>query len=70
MSGRSVHDLFAELREHPDFVFGTIFVKDDFPGGEPRWGEFGNERRAEDHIVAAGFEYIEITTEGTRDTGE
>lgn len=54
----SVHDLFAQLREHPDFVFGTIFVRDDMEldvaekiKAEPK--------RAEEAIVAAGFEAIE-----------
>lgn len=28
----SIHDLFEQVREHPDFVFGTIFVREDFPG--------------------------------------
>lgn len=28
----SIHDLFEQVRQHPDFVFGTIFVREDFPG--------------------------------------
>lgn len=61
---RSVHELFKEVREHPDFVFGTIFVKEDFPGGEPRWLPTGGQDWAEDHLVAAGNTFIENENEG------
>jgi hypothetical protein len=30
----SIHDLFEQVRQHPDFVFGTIFVREDFPGSD------------------------------------
>lgn len=55
----SIHDLFNAVKAHPDFVFGTIFVKDDFPDGEALWGEHGDAKWATEHIVAAGNEYIE-----------
>lgn len=63
----SIHDLMRAVTAHPDYVFGTIFVKDDFPGGEVNWGEFGDAKWAEENIVAAGFEYIEFNAR-ERDT--
>ena len=33
----SIHDLMRAVRAHPDYVFGTVFVKDDFPGGVVAW---------------------------------
>jgi hypothetical protein len=54
----SIHDLFAAVRAHPDYVFGTIFVTDDVPPEKlevvrkaAKWGE--------EAIVESGFEYIE-----------
>lgn len=54
----SIHDLYAAVRAHPDYVFGTIFVTEDVPPERleqvlegAKWGE--------EHITAAGFEYIE-----------
>lgn len=58
----SIHDLFKQVREHPDYVFGTIFVRGDFPEGEVKWEEYGDAKHAEEHITAAGFEYIEHNT--------
>lgn len=26
-----IHELFRKVREHPEFIFGTIFVPGDFP---------------------------------------
>lgn len=53
----SIFDLFQQVRSHPDFVFGTIFVDDDVPEAKlatlkaaPKW--------AEECITAAGFEFI------------
>jgi len=31
----SIHDLFAKVKAHPDFRFGTIFVADDLPDDAP-----------------------------------
>lgn len=28
----SIFDQFEHVRQHPEFVFGTIFVRQDFPG--------------------------------------
>ncbi len=33
-SGPEIHSLFRRVQKHPDFVFGTIFVRGDFPRGE------------------------------------
>jgi hypothetical protein len=35
----TIHDLFTRIREHPDFVFGTVFSLDDFADGKMH-GEF------------------------------
>lgn len=52
----SVFDLFFQVKDHPEFVFGTIFVPGDFPGGtapedfSPKW--------AEEALACAGGNYI------------
>jgi hypothetical protein len=56
----SIHDLMRAVKAHPDYVFGTVFVKDDFPGGVVAWEETGDAKWAEEHVTAAGFEYIEF----------
>jgi hypothetical protein len=54
MDDETIFDLMAKVREHPDYVFGTIFVRGDFPGEvvpddfpvrqvEDRLAEHGNE---------------------------
>lgn len=32
---KTIYDLMQHVRAHPDFVFGTVFTKDDFPDGVP-----------------------------------
>lgn len=59
MPPESIHDLFSKVRQHPDYVFGTIFVAADFPG-ETVPDDF-NENRAEDCIVEAGNHFIDDT---------
>ena len=54
----SIHDLFQQVREHPDFRFGTIFVAGDIEDGDFEWDEENDEKWAEAHITAAGFEYL------------
>ena len=56
---QSIHDLFQKVREHPDFVFGVIFVPDDVPPeklaeARDRGGKWGEEA-----LCRAGFEYVE-----------
>jgi hypothetical protein len=59
MAEPSVFDLFRVVQEHPDYVFGTIFVPGDFPGSVvPDDFDAGN---AVDCLVAAGNEFIELT---------
>jgi hypothetical protein len=29
----TIHVLYMQMRDHPDFVFGTIFIRDDFENG-------------------------------------
>ena len=55
-STESIHDLFARVKAHPDYLFGTIFVTKDLPVEKlndlgVKWGE--------EALVAAGAEYIE-----------
>jgi hypothetical protein len=54
----SIHDLFQRVREHPDFVFGTIFVKDDFPNEEVRWAKWFSAQAADKDLNERGQEYI------------
>jgi hypothetical protein len=56
----SIYDLMKRVREHPDFVFGTIFTRDDFDGNEAQ-GEAiaAAPKHAEEALVAAGNTYIE-----------
>ena len=55
----SIHDLFKQVQEHPDFRFGTIFVAADIDDGgyANDWGD-ADKKWAEEHLVAAGFEYL------------
>lgn len=55
----SIHDLFKQVKEHPDFRFGTIFVAADIEDGDYDWTEH-DEKWAEEAIVSAGFEYLEF----------
>jgi hypothetical protein len=52
----SIHE-FRAVREHPDYVFGTIFVTADFPG-EVVPDDFSSNR-AEDHLAEHGNWYID-----------
>jgi len=54
-----VLELLDRVREHPDWVFGTIFVIADFPGGKVP--EDFSARHAIDCLAEAGNEYIELT---------
>lgn len=68
MPAESVHDLFQKVRNHPDFVFGVIFVEADFDN-LLNDADFAaqvdtlktNPKHAEECITAAGFEFIENT---------
>jgi hypothetical protein len=55
----SLHDLMTRLRAHPDFAFGTYFCWDDFENGKPEGWTESSTKRAEEAMVAAGFEAIE-----------
>jgi len=54
-----IFELFRGVREHPDFAFGTIFVKDDFPDGKVP-DDF-SKNLGTDQLAQAGNEYIEMT---------
>lgn len=58
----SIHDLFQKLREHPDFVFGQIFVRDDLEGQgiDPDKFTASHVKWAEEAMVAAGFEFLDF----------
>lgn len=56
LPGNEIFELWDRVQAHPDFIFGTIFVPADFPGGElpddfPR-------HRAEDRLAEAGNDLI------------
>lgn len=57
----SVYELMRQVRDHPDFVFGTIFTIDDFDDDVP--DDF-NENRAQDALVEAGNDYIQNFASG------
>jgi hypothetical protein len=52
----TIHDLFARIREHPDFVFGAVFALDDFADGTVP-GEF-SPKQAEERISETGNRLI------------
>jgi len=66
MAAPSIHDLFALVKAHPDFRFGTIFVAADVDGethDEPAYAgwydeDTNHEHHAELHLVEAGWEYL------------
>ena len=58
MKNKSIYKLFNAVREHPDFVAGTIFTKDDIPEGKslpPVW----KSRWVEDPMIDAGNVVLE-----------
>jgi hypothetical protein len=54
-----VLELFDEVKAHRDYVFGTVFVRQDFPGENVPAGF--SARHATDALAEAGNEYIELT---------
>lgn len=54
----SIDELYKLVREHPDFVFGTIFVAEDSPDGEVP-ADF-RVKSAEAAITVEGNEFIEM----------
>lgn len=55
----SIYDLFTKVREHPDFLFGTIFTPDDFDNPKTIAKIKERANRAEEALAAAGFEFAE-----------
>lgn len=53
----SIFDLMRAVREHPDYVFGTIFVTGDFP--DEQVPDDFPVNRATDALAEAGNEFIE-----------
>ena len=52
----TIHDLFERVREHPDFVFGTVFVLGDF-AEETVPSEF-SVKQAEEALAQTGNRLI------------
>jgi hypothetical protein len=52
----SIHDLFTRIREHPEFVFGTVFVIGDFADRTVPDGF--SPKQAEERIVETGNRLI------------
>jgi hypothetical protein len=52
----SIYSLFDKVKEHPDFVFGTIFTKDDLPGSMVPSSNM--KKRATEAMVVIGFEFL------------
>ena len=61
---RSIHDLFQQVREHPDFVAGTIFTTNDLPPpGTPQPRGLPDRTKnkwIEGAMVTAGGETLEL----------
>lgn len=59
MTEESIHDLFAKVRAHPDFVGGTIFTLDDVA----ERGELPSdwkEKWLTDRLVECGNETLDL----------
>lgn len=66
MKNKSIYELFRLVREHPDFVAGTIFTKDDIPVGKllpPVW----KSDWVEEPMIDAGHEALETFYYGDDD---
>jgi hypothetical protein len=55
----SIYTLMTQVREHPDYVFGTVFTVEDFPEGVP---DSFSESKANDALVERGNEFIEASS--------
>lgn len=61
-----IFELFRRVREHPDFVFGAIFVAGDFPNDAVP--EDFPSNRADDALAERGNEFIfDIAGDGEED---
>jgi hypothetical protein len=57
----SIHDLFDKVQKHPDYVFGTVFVREDFtPENVEKIKDNGFD--LQDTIIVAGWEAVEHVT--------
>jgi hypothetical protein len=58
--GEDIHELFLRVQQHPDFVFGAIFVLGDFADAtvpdafSPKWATGALAERGNAMIVDAG----------------
>lgn len=52
----SIHDLMTEVRKHPDYVAGVIFVAEDFNGPDAQQSAKDNAKWIEERMCEAGFE--------------
>lgn len=59
---RDIHNLFAEVRNHPDFLGGTIFVHADIPKGR-RLPSDWREKWLTDPLAERGNQLLEQFTE-------
>ena len=53
-----IHDLFSKVREHPDFVGGTIFTADDIPEGRKLPDDW-REKHLTDPLAERGNELLD-----------
>lgn len=52
-----IHELFRKVREHPDFIGGTIFTTGDIPE-DHRLPDDWNQWRLTDRLVERGNEVL------------
>lgn len=57
-----IHDLFSKVREHPDFIGGTIFVRADIPEGRQLPSGW-REKWLTDRLAERGNQLLEQLTE-------
>jgi hypothetical protein len=59
LAGEDVYEMWRRVQQHPDYVFGTIFLKGDFPdGADPYGSESFSPRHAADRLAERGNEMI------------
>jgi len=59
----NIHDLFKKVQDHPDFLFGTIFVEEDLVGRTMDPDFLFGTIFGDDALILAGARFIEAWTE-------
>jgi hypothetical protein len=54
---KTIYELMQEVRNHPDYLFGTVFTVDDLDGWQTTSG-FRNDR-GDEAMAVAGRDYLD-----------